>query len=1213
MTPSRGRHLPRASVGDCLGKSGTRRTRTPLFLQPTVVLCFFGDYWVCGFSIDLNLIAGMSNFFPLHLIDINTAEYTIDKLDQHMTYCNEISSIVCAHLDGPFTFGGPKDTITVNKIEGEYPKPLKNAQCGKRHFPNILVADASGKRFLLSARNERPPSPTPSSCFFEFVKPKPLMLPSQEWATSRLGRVSLFLLDWRNNSGYYGSVPVPLSDIVRMDSPWCYPTDTQLIHLILKLAITMDALPKMCFFWLSLDSIYILNPNESGGSLPLEYKLCPFSILLDNEKERPVRASRIDIMMQGMARICLQLATRLEDITVPNLQKRVIAATMRYPALIAACGELSCACKLTTQSTDSKKLYASLEARLVSQKYHFSKQRGLNLNANLFGAHGRVDTNSTPESAKADARHVATIPIFFLMRTVGTVHAPKMYELPHLPCLIQLLNCRDSPQMRIPATEAILKMLNRASTETQGTSKIIGLLSEYIGFIIPKYGGKEASHHVSSIGDLDWILRLKIVERILFELEKDGHYTRLQQCQQKILDCGLDQTIVLLQSLHRQGTIVVSANTLVPLYRVIVMASFQFFTIMARYMCEPTVAPMACTILNASQGANATIHPAEAQKFLSMMMVMSDFWSWPSVTNHSLPEYENQQALNARLLEVWQNLDSQVFLMHALPCWHQHLSSKTHSAIVDKLHQMAQMYASTFATDTSYGDILDYVLDWLTNLVWNGQGQSEVASFVSPSKSHAMAKLFCNMKAFMIVPKTRQIPSDEHFKNQTKRCFFIHTRPTDGNVQSGDTCECNKVAQKDCLAHFEILIRDDMARLGLEKSELDICVQEWQSHTNIIRSSMQALELHFDGTNPESLPCAINILNRPPSGTETIIKWYGEESASSYYVPITEGFDAPNHYSDACLEIPADRVNLDLQQVPLATFLAKKESCKTITCTNATKSSSVFNRSFKPITLASKNYICRTGSNDGCSLIGTTGVFDVRVIDAGETNAITVGIAFDLNGAQDVSQILPGHSASSLGLDLKTGIVYYVDTEGKCQKLPYTMPANTYSRVMIGIANRLVYFVVDGTYYPPLPSADSTREAHFMIPQNSTVHGLVRIECGGVFVATQCMTNVPGTHAEFASLNPVAHHLKMAYQSAQACPHQLAHSRPIETRLKMSSEMSPGGNIFECLSPSHQTKICKIKMANDTCGGDGCACLKYVQDAMAQIELQTHPAEPNKM
>jgi hypothetical protein len=1176
---------------------------------------------------------------------------------------------------------------------------------------------------------------------------------------------------------------------------------------------------------------------------------------MNDEKEKPGSNTREEIMMRGMARFCLQMATRLEDLFVPHLQKRVIIATVRYPGMVAMYTELFQQSRPSTEMIPKEKYEriseligplaesfalihrAEMESASDQKSPLASGVKSLSATAN--NAKSPSQTPSVAKSpsppnqitpspnevvlnipnTKQECSLREASPSLMVMSTIGT---KQTCTLDHISALIQLLLCVDSIHWHGPAVEALWRLILNSSKKELGP--IIGILSECIAAIVPS-GTASLTTPSSSEKSAPWILRMNIIDRVLFEIERVGDYTRLRRTQQRLLEAGIGNQLGSSLTGHGQKF---SYKVLMPVVRVSVLASFHFSVLRERLIFDRNVQKMSTMAIDACREPRKDIHPSDMQRFVGMMMVMSDFWNWKSNSS----ETSKARDINATLHNIWSQMDPEIFLLYVMPCWGPGISEQTTAAVVKKLENccMDTVRAlvspnKTTSTGTSaetelLKKKLSYILDWMVALAWHAPEQVAANSYQSLYTSYFMGLIFRRMMPFIIVkviPQRKQAlllsddeddlalekslakrhqasvrdleaasdlavpsvklrvpiqaaaldtkqhmhdqfgPSDSHRQPNSQggsdvgmglenpEMKFVPLTTQLDTIQFPNSSSSNTLqpwstssavhdsmetigmldSETDSITEFSIMAsspinstasisgqlqnvslasiisssnsnameldvpipkleasvqysskmteterglrKKALSLLGVEiKDEEPIHLLSWLSHTPVLKASVIDLVKFLDPTNPESLPWSLRILKLPLTSRALLgfVRAHKDSTVMAHYVPRPDRHGAPSTDDLVYLEIPESRkhdleyhggvseqIQVDPPQnrdpITSPPKEAKYNSLRSLlrgevqanelknASSAATSSPSTSSRvaasqdvaaikadlpkvsptykDFEPVTLVARHRLCHTKQlADRPTEPGTTGMFEVHVVDSGDTNQLTVGLTWDLaleslRAKNGLGSLKPGRSATSLGLVLSTGCVYYMGPNNMKIKLPYVFPSGTGARVRIGIAYRFVYFVVDGIFYPPLPDPERTDGGYFMLPENADIHGLVRLGCGGIKLTTRSLTNRwslekydNGTLRD-AKSNPLAYMLYLAELRTKVCPHYHAQRRDliVPCRPKLP-DLPLNGDLFRQLSPEHQELVERIHISSSTCAVDACTCPSYVQSIIKQ-------------
>jgi hypothetical protein len=259
------------------------------------------------------------------------------------------------------------------------------------------------------------------------------------------------------------------------------------------------------------------------------------------------------------------------------------------------------------------------------------------------------------------------------------------------------------------------------------------------------------------------------------------------------------------------------------------------------------------------------------------------------------------------------------------------------------------------------------------------------------------------------------------------------------------------------------------------------------------------------------------------------------------------------------------------------------------------------NAKFTPITLAASNHpLCNTIAP---YVEGTTGMAEIRVVDSGDTNDIILGITWDLKSyagrPHDLATLIPGSTPTSIGLIVSTGNVRYLDPQTGAQvETPYVAPSGSTSKICIGIAHRKVFFIVDNTFYPPIPD--------FMLPSGCNLHAVARLGCLGIKLTMRALARKWTEERSsdglllLANHNPIAHALHLSKLRTKVCPHYHAHRRPDDCRPSLVS-YDVGAAKYDGLPSDMQNLIRFIQLANIPCAIEECQAPGIIRSIIKAI------------
>ena len=628
---------------------------------------------------------------------------------------------------------------------------------------------------------------------------------------SATGKLVYIALDWREPKATPDSVPtgesleeipILLVDVVRHDSPWPWLSDTQVVDLITKIVTEIDFLPKSLFFAVSLYSVLITNPSRLGTDKPLSFRFCPFS--LGMEKELPQGLTRHQVARRSTSRFILHLATRLEDLNSPLLKKRMAQAFTRSPGLITAFQDLwgasnpdprvpnlsSLSSAFGTLSGDAKLLHTTEMANRIkyseqtraqfaqsaqgvappssgSSPHTYSNTRSTNTTnasttstASIASLASATPTPTAPTALPAtsspsiphDAKMIDFSPSILVFTFVRSKER-REFKIEQVPGLLSAIRCHDSPTMHSTAVDGLWRFILGATKSHLADA--IGIITQCISALVPAGKTTGLTDPSSSSRSAPWILRMNIIDRALFENERSGDYSRLRTAQQTLLEAGIGSQLG--GSLVAQNT-KFTLKVLMPVVRVSTLASFHFPVLGVRLIFDRNVRKMCKMCFDAEPRGD--IHHTDRDRFVSMMLVMSDFKRWCGNTE---PKVDKHADMDVKLMELWDKLDEDTFLLYALPCWNQSIGDATTAAIVKKLeaafYSCSQVYIHS--ANKNEQEVLKkklmYILDWLVQFAWNAPEQVNNASYQSLYTSHFLALIFRKpaQSIFFDAPATR--------------------------------------------------------------------------------------------------------------------------------------------------------------------------------------------------------------------------------------------------------------------------------------------------------------------------------------------------------------------------------------------------------------------------------------------------------------------------
>ncbi|CDZ78389.1 hypothetical protein BN59_02699 [Legionella massiliensis] len=258
---------------------------------------------------------------------------------------------------------------------------------------------------------------------------------------------------------------------------------------------------------------------------------------------------------------------------------------------------------------------------------------------------------------------------------------------------------------------------------------------------------------------------------------------------------------------------------------------------------------------------------------------------------------------------------------------------------------------------------------------------------------------------------------------------------------------------------------------------------------------------------------------------------------------------------------------------------------------------------FRPLNLTTTQRICSVV--DPKEHIGTQGLFEVRVFDAGEHRKLLIGLTWDKG--LDGDPCLPGSTATSLALDCATGHIKYLDDAGKQLELPYTKPIHSGDKVWIGICNNQVYFAVNETFYPPIPNLE--------LPLGADVHPLMRFADLGIKISTEVMTSPWDLRVDankvsiHATTNPLAYAFYSAGIKVKFCPHYHAKQNPRQQEPSQLTKLLQSPQQLADLPDEALRVILMIVLAHKECIRNSCPATETLRVTKANIIAA---AQPNK-
>ena len=254
------------------------------------------------------------------------------------------------------------------------------------------------------------------------------------------------------------------------------------------------------------------------------------------------------------------------------------------------------------------------------------------------------------------------------------------------------------------------------------------------------------------------------------------------------------------------------------------------------------------------------------------------------------------------------------------------------------------------------------------------------------------------------------------------------------------------------------------------------------------------------------------------------------------------------------------------------------------------------NMSFTPTTLSTIHRVCTVVDTQN----GTQGAWHAKLVDAGMNRSVLFGLSWDKQ--QDGEQTVPGTTTTSIALDAATGTIYYRDPITKEQKeYPYAIPMHSGSTVMVSISGRHVYFVVNNSFFPPIPD--------LLLPVGADIHPLIRIGCPSVKLTMQVMGSKwtaerhPDGSLIDADTNPVANELYLSELRTKVCPHyhaQLLNQQRIEL-IPEFSELLGNPTLIAAQDLNTQFNLLMILLAKHQCSDKTCATPGFIRTLIGDM------------
>ncbi|MFJ1267141.1 hypothetical protein ACD661_01080 [Legionella lytica] len=456
------------------------------------------------------------------------------------------------------------------------------------------------------------------------------------------------------------------------------PTTTQLIDLITKIAADVDWLSPGLVFYPSVKTIYITNAQALGTNLPLSFKFCPSALKM--REELPNTIPRHLIHQRMTAVLALQLALQTTNLQTPECAQKMLAARSQSPALLALFSEL-------------------------------------------------WNANQQPDAKTQSMRQLA--PTLDALNKIR-IRTPQTWSINHLPGLLSGAACNHSATLSSVAAEALLQLLAETNPPQKNKQTILESLANSIELVMPQE--HSALSDPSSVSkSMPWMNRMNLLVQVLEYMEKQGDYERLHTLQQRLLAADINQNLGGNLPGY-QGKFALAV--LIPVVKLSVWMSFQFETLRARYIFDRNTRKMATMLYDYLKKKPEL--EAEMQRYVAMMLVMSDFGAW-------IGQDPMETTLDAQLQISWDRIDLQTFLDYVIPCCRPTLSFTTTERITQKLAQHSTLLIQKSAQEklsVLEEKQLHAALQYLKNIAWNGHLQEQHTSFQSRYTGHLLAQLF---------------------------------------------------------------------------------------------------------------------------------------------------------------------------------------------------------------------------------------------------------------------------------------------------------------------------------------------------------------------------------------------------------------------------------------------------------------------------------------
>ena len=632
--------------------------------------------------------------------------------------------------------------------------------------PYVWYREAeTNRKVLISCRFEIPVSPLQEDYFLqkEYYGYVPMPLDADKNPIiPRTQRVLAVVYDWKPEAVKNASSDLPISfmDLVAPDSPYNYPKPTQMVDLISRLVHVADRTHADLYIAFALDSVYILNPSVlEKGDKHLLFRLCPHSVGL--RRELPAGVTPATITRRTLAEFTLLSICRLKSYSYSLLAPRLGKAFKESPGLIALMMEVlehSAVGFIPIDSTSPNGIQLTpLESErnmsnIANAMAHPESAAMLAATSTTLSSATSADPTQPPTPDKLTEK-CSSAQCFSKLRDKNPETARKFDFRPdHVPALLSGMLCHLSPHIHTLAADGLWKLIKRAGKRELGLT--VGVATECGQILVPGLPGTPTglADPTSATKSEVWVSRMLTIDRVLYENEKTADYGRLRRLQQSLVEAGIA---------HQLGGSLIGHNerftlkVLLPIVRVSTLMSFQYPNLAARLIFHRNVRRMSKMCIDGN--AKGLLHDDDLQRYVALMLVISDFGEWIDSGDNALQGGTREQQEDAQLLNIWDKMDRDIFLLSALPAWTPSMSDKTSARIVAKftdiLDKLLQEYTAALEEKEKTQALkkVSYALDWHMQFAWNAPEQVSTASYKSLYTSGFMALITCKHNSTLLL------------------------------------------------------------------------------------------------------------------------------------------------------------------------------------------------------------------------------------------------------------------------------------------------------------------------------------------------------------------------------------------------------------------------------------------------------------------------------